>query len=577
MADIKIQLTASLKNLGFSEDKISVDYPTHVKFGDYSINLAMAMAKAEKKNPMEVAESIVVQLQNDKFISNTFDKIQVVKPGFINFYLKNELLEQTLEVIIQQADLFGQSKKGQDKKIVVEYSSPNTNKPLHLGHLRNNFIGMALSNLFKSQGYDVVMTEIVNDRGIHICKSMLAYQLWGEGDSPEKSQMKSDHFVAKYYVMYSQKEKTKPELKEQAQELLRKWEAGDKEVRELWQKLNDWAETGYNQTYKKIGSHFDMHEYESKIFDKGREIVMKALGDNKVEKVEGDAVAIDLSEYKMGGRDDGKKILLRSDGTTMYITQDLYLALKRWQEHKPEKVFYVVADEQNYHFKVLFKILELFGNNWVKDRYVHVSYGMVNLPEGKMKSREGTVVDADNLIEEIETMAKAEILKREDGLTDKELETRATQIALSALKFYILKVDLKSTMTYDPKSSLDFEGDTGPYVQYTYARLMSILQKAGVGKLNSTYLPNEQEREVLVLLNRYEEIISSILSDLRVHRLPEYLLELSSAVNTWYAQHHVIKAESDVARQWRLLLVQAVGVILNHGLKILGIEPIERM
>lgn len=575
MTTIKKQLTDILISLGYPAEKVHLEYPTEASFGDYATNLAMVMAKEKKQPPFDLAQEIKKQLEANKVFYNLVEKVEVVKPGFINFFVKDDYLV-TLPSNIYNTDL---SLPSNHKKVVIEYASPNTNKPIHLGHLRNNFIGMALGNLFKHNGYDVVLTEIVNDRGIHICKSMLAYQLWGKGDTPEQSGLKSDHFVAKYYVMFSKKEKNDPTLMERAQELLRKWEAGDEEVRSLWKQMNTWAESGFRQTYEVVGSRFDMHEYESDIYDKGKQIVLNALAEGKAMTIEGGAVAVDLSEYNLGGREGDRKVLLRSDGTTMYMTQDLYLAIKRWEEHKPEKMFYVVANEQNYHFKVLFKILEIFGYEWVKDRYVHAAYGMVNLPEGKMKSREGTVVDADTLIEELTAMAREEVTKRQTDLSETEVTHRSGTIALAALKFHILKVDPKSTMIYDPKASLDFEGDTGPYILYTYARLRSILQKSNTSISSEAveYSLNDAERAIAIQLNYFSELIPTVLDDIKIHHLAEYLLKLSSLVNSWYAHNSVLLAEDEKQKQWRLQMIASVTGVLKEGLSLLGIDTLEQM
>ena len=579
MKTLKVQLIEAFERAGFNPEQIRIEYPVHMQHGDFSCNLAMALAKQEKKPPLEIAHDIITKLQSDAFVSETFEKIEAVKPGFINFHIRNDYLMNNISDIISSTDAYGTSNEGAGKKIIVEYSSPNSNKPLHLGHLRTNFIGMTLGSLYKAQGYDVIMTEIVNDRGMGISKSMLAYQLWGEGKTPESEGIKSDHFVGEYYVRYGQMEKDKPEIEEQVKEMVQKWEAEDTEVRALWKEMRQWAEEGYATTYEKIGSHFDMHEHESDIYDKGKQIVLSALEEGKAEKVEGGAVAVDLSAYNLGSRGDGKKILIKSDGTAVYMTQDLYLALQRWENHKPEKVFFVVGDEQKYHFAVLFKVLELFGYEWVKDRYVHVSYGMVNLPEGKMKSREGTVVDADDLVAELEAMARDAIQQRDDTIQKPELDSRATSVALAALKFFILKVDAVSTMVYDPKASLDFEGNTGPYIQYTYARLASIMRN-GKEYIQSdkpvSIEPSEIERELLVHLSRYPEVVDRAASDLKPHQLAEYLYDLAAVTNSWYTQSPVLKADPST-RVWRLQLIRAIQIVLKNGLSILNIDTIEQM
>lgn len=574
-------ISTAMKDAGFPEVEVKVEYPQHADHGDYSTNAAMQAANKAGEKPHIVAGKIIELMRSSNGFDDLVDRVEVKGPGFINFFINDSVLHEVLRASIERDEQYGKSQVGAGKTVIVEYSSPNTNKPLTLGHLRNNFIGMALANALADQGYKVLTTEIINDRGIHISKSMLAYQKHGDNRTPESEGVKGDRFVGDYYVKYSLDEKDNPEIIEEVRELLRAWENGDSEVRALWRRMNDWVISGWRETYKKIGSHFDFEDFESEIFDKGRDIILNALGEGKLEKVDGGAVAADLSAFHLGGRDDGKKILIRSDGTAMYITQDIYLAVKRWEEHKPERVLYVVGDEQIYHFKVLFVILKLLGYEWVEDRYVHVSYGMVNLPTGKMKSREGTVVDADDLISEIEEMARDEIEKREGRNADSQLlHNRAEAVALAALKFFILKVDPKTTMMYDPKASLDFEGATGPYLLYTYARLSSIVEKAKDQGYNGTrtqgYKQNDRERRLLVLIARYEEVAKRVADELRPNILAEYLLEFSSEINSWYVDTPVLKA-SENEREWRLLLIAGLRVVLKNGLRLIGIEVIEKM
>jgi arginyl-tRNA synthetase len=579
MPTVKDKIGAAFVKLGYPPEKIKIAYPAKSEYGDYATSLAMILAKEKKQPAMKLASDLVNQLTNELGESSPFRKIEADAPGFVNFFIKDEILQHNLAEIIKLGDNYGKNQQGRGKKIIVEYSSPNTNKPLHLGHLRNNFLGMALGNLLKSQGFEVSLTEIINDRGVHICKSMLAYQMFGQGDSPEKSGLKGDHFVGKYYVLYAEAEKQNAKLADKVQELLRKWEAGDKDTRELWRRMNDWAESGYSQTYAKIGSHFDRHEYESEIYDKGKDIIVKAKQRGLVEETTDGALAVDLSEYNLGGRADGKKILVRADGTSVYMTQDLYLAIRRWQEYHPDKVFYVVGDEQIYHFKVLFKILEFLGYMWAKDSLIHFSYGMVNLPEGRMKSREGTVVEADDLLAEVEGLARQEIKKRETEITAAELTKRAEIIALAALKFFILKVDVKSHMTYNSRESVVFEGSTGPYLLYTYARLRSIEKKSQARHMTGEKADYEwtlSERQILILLLRYPEVLGQVTAELKPHYLAEYLFELSAKTNAWYVAHQVLGA-TPPAIIWRLELVRAILSVLEDGLKLLNIELLQKM
>lgn len=569
---------------GYESLPITVEYPDVAHHGDYSSNIALQMAKATKQNPRKLAETLISALRSDRDFTKWCDRMEIAGPGFINFFVSEKALGEILVSCVQNKDTFGNSNWGAGKKIVIEYSQPNTNKPLHLGHLRNNFLGMALGNLLKARGYTVVMTEIVNDRGIHICKSMLAYQKWGNGETPESAGMKGDHLVGKYYVAYSVAEKKDPGILTEAREMLLKWEAGDEAVRSLWRTMNDWTLQGYEETYRAIGSHFDYKDFESDIYAEGKAEILRALEAGAAHRVEGGAIAVDLSSHALGGRSDGNKILIRSDGTAMYITQDIYLAIKRYREQHPDRVIYVVANEQDYHFKVLFKILELFGHAWAGSILTHFSYGMVELPEGKMKSREGTVVDADDLIEDVTHLAKEEIEKRHELISESEADTRARFVALAALKFYLLKADARSVIVFNPSASVDFEGATGPYIQYTYARLASILRRAtdtvdfshDTASPDSGYAVHEDERKIMLLIARFPEIVSRAGDELAPHILAEYLLQVASGANSWYASSPVL-TEPEPVKAFRINLVRGVRSVLGRGLELLGIQPLEQM
>lgn len=574
---------------GVQDAVVEVSVQENPKFGEYSSNVALGLAKRLGKKPQEVGKQIIERFKDlkglnkpvdgsDHSLQDIVDRVELAGAGFLNFYLKDEYLAVVLNDIISAGDRFGSSDIGAGKTVIVEHTSPNTNKPLHLGHLRNNFIGMSLVNMYRLQGYNVLSTEIVNDRGIHICKSMLGYLKWGQGKTPESEGIKSDFFVGEYYVLYNQEEKKNPGIIEEVRELLRKWEEGDLETRALWKTMNTWAQDGYRVTYDKIGSRFDFRTYESEIYDKGKQVVLEAFQEGKVERVEGGALAVDLSEQGLGGREDGKKILVRSDGTAMYVTQDIYLAKKRWEEYHPERVLYVVADEQIYHFKVLFAVLEQLGFDWMKNRYVHIPYGMVRLPEGKMKSREGTVVDADTLIAEVEKLASEEIVKRNPTLSEGEVAERAGAVALGAIKFFFLKVSAPSTFVYHPKESLDFEGNTGPYVQYTYARLASILRKneEPVGPAESRELP-PLERGVLRELLMFPETLCRAAVEYRPHHIAEYVFTLAQGLNSFYHAAPVLQEKDKKLKDLRLNILSAALVILRNCMVLLGIPVLEEM
>lgn len=554
---------------------IDLEIPPQPEMGDLAVG-CFEMAKSLKQSPIKIAEDLTQKVQSDEII----EKTENVGPYF-NLFLKKEIWFKTVcQEILEKKEKFGDSNFGKNKKILIEYSAPNTNKPQHLGHLRNNFLGMAISNLFSVLGFQVIRVNLINDRGIHICKSMLAYQKWGENKTPETEKMKGDHFVGKYYVMFEERAKEEPKLFEEAQELLKKWENRDTETLALWRKMNQWAIEGFKQTYKKIGAEFDKWYYESDTYQLGKKIILKALKKKICYKRSDGAIEIDLT------RDDlDKKVLIRADGTSVYITQDIGLAKLKYDDFKPDRSIYVVASEQEYYFKVLFTVLALFGFKWVKNLY-HLSYGLVFLPEGKMKSREGKVIDADEIIAEMEKLAKGEILAREPNISPTELSNRAEKIALSALKFFFLKFTPKQKINFKPEESISFEGATGPYIQYTYARIRSIVKKSIQNqlkhktiKLDIDYrvLGNKEEIEILKQLFLFPNIIKQAALAMNPAYLANYLLQLCQKFNEFYHQHQVLKAETQNLVQARLILIQAVAEVIKKGLNILGIQTLEIM
>lgn len=522
------------------------------------------------------AEKVAETLSHSIKLNETVEKIINLGP-YLNFFLnKEKWFSVTLGEILEKKENFGSSQIGQDKVVVIEFSAPNTNKPQHLGHLRNNLLGAVLANLFKNLGYKVIRANLINDRGIHIAKSMLAYQKWGEGKTPETEKLKGDYFVGKFYTLFEEKIKEKPNLLEEAQEMLKKWEAGDQNVWQLWQKMNGWAMQGFQETYQKLGIEFDKWYYESEIYKFGKEMVLDALKKNFCYRREDGAIEIDLSNYKLD-----KKILIRADGTSIYITQDLGLAKLKYDEYKPDLSIYVVGSEQNYHFKVLFKVLEIFGYTWVKNCY-HLSYGLVFLPAGKMKSREGTVVEIDELLNEIKKIAKSEILKRERDISPIDLEERAEKIALASLKFFFLKFTPDEDIFYEPEKEISFEGATGPYLQYTYARIQGILKKSGLQdqsldkKINYSLLKEKEEKEILKILFNFSEVLEKSVFYYNPSFLTNYLFELAQTFNTFYHQHQVLTAKKNI-QETRLVLIKAVAQVLKNGLTFLGIETLEKM
>jgi arginyl-tRNA synthetase len=548
-------------------EEITLEIPPNSELGDYAFP-CFSLAKQFKKNPVQIAQELAAKIKPNKSIK----EIKSVGP-YLNFFVnKEKLSEDILKKIFEEKDKFGIQKKT-NKTVLVEYPGPNTNKPLHLGHVRNICLGSALSNILEANGHKVIHVNINNDRGVHICKSMLAYKKWGNGDTPEKSKLKSDFFVGKYYVLYAQKEKEHPELEEEVQKMLELWEKGDKEIIALWKKMNQYAFDGFKETYDKFGLKFKKEYFESKTYKYGKDIVLDGLKTGVFFKKDDGAIAVDLKEQGFG-----EKVLLRANGTAVYVTQDLYLAKLKYDDFKYDKSIYVVATEQNHHFKVLFEILKLLKFPFAEKCY-HFAYGMVNLTTGKMKSREGTVVDADNLIEEVSGLASDETKKRNEKIDEKELKERANKIALGAIRFYILRYDPMKDILFDPKESISFEGETGPYLQYTYARINSIIEKntSKTKKLIDTSLLLEKEElEIIKLLSGYEEIVKKAGEDYRINTVARYLLDLAQAFNNFYHMHPVLKAEDEL-KEARLLLIKCVQQVIKNGLSLLGIEILDRM
>ncbi len=549
------------------------EIPPNRRMGDLGL-ACFNLAKVFKKSPVEIAQFLAEKIK----ISLLVVKAKNDGP-YLNFFLNKKLwFEIVISEILEKKEKFGEANLGQNKKILIEYSAPNTNKPQHLGHLRNNFLGASLANILIRLGFKVIRVNLINDRGIHITKSMLAYQKWGKGETPESEKIKGDYLVGKYYLLFEEWFKENQALLEEAQELLRRWERGEPETIALWQKMNNWAIAGFKETYKKIGVEFDKWYFESDLYYLGKKIVLKALKKGLCHRREDGAIEINLEKYGLG-----KKVLLRADGTSVYITQDIGLAKIKYQDYKPAKSIYVVAVEQDLYFKTLFKVLEIFGFPWAKRCY-HLSYGLVFLPEGCMKSREGNVVEADEIITEIESLAKSEILARSPNISPIEVSKRAQIIGLAAIKFHFLKFTPLQAINFDPKTSLSFEGATGPYLQYTYARIQSIVEKYQAEKgsvdnlnYNFEYLNKPEEIDLLKKIFIYPDILVKAGLTYNPACLAIYLLELAQFFNTFYHQHQVIKAESDELALARLKLSQAVGQIIKNGLEILGISVLKEM
>lgn len=548
--------------------------------------------RASKKGPEQTAEDIGAWLvSNVDFV----EKFNVVK-GFLNLTITSSAWLQIL-TNIDSNPAFGTKEVKEDAPLVmVEYSSPNTNKPLHMGHIRNILLGYTISNILKANGLKVLKTNIVNDRGIHICKSMLAWQKFGNGETPESSGMKGDHLVGKYYVVFDKnykaeiaeleaKGKTKEEaeaqapLIQEAREMLRKWEAGDAEVVALWKTMNQWVYDGFDVTYNKLGADFDKIYYESSTYIDGRDVVLKGLEDGIVYKKEDNSVWIDLTA---DGLDN--KLLLRGDGTSVYMTQDIGTAQQRFNDYPIDKMVYVVGNEQNYHFQVLSLVLDKLGFEFGKG-LVHFSYGMIELPEGRMKSREGTVVDADDLMAEMIQTARdtSEELGKLDGYSEAEIDEVATMVGLGALKYFILKVDPKKNMVFNPKESIDFNGNTAPFIQYTHARIKSVLRNAeaqGIAiptQLSSDIKLSVKEETLIQMLAEYEAVVVQAGEEYSPALIANYIYELVKEYNQFYHDFSILKEENEALKGFRLLLSKNIATVIQKGMNLLSINVPERM
>lgn len=554
--------------------------------GDYTIVL-FSLVKALRKSPEALAAEIGEALTSahpDFYASHTLVK------GFMNLTIRDAYWIDMLSR--HHHDICFGKGAPKHRTVMVEYSSPNTNKPLHLGHLRNNFLGWSIAEILRANGYDVVRTCIVNDRGVHICKSMIAWQRFANGATPASTGMKGDHLVGDYYVKFNdaykaevdalvadgmekaQAEKEAPIMKA-TQEMLIKWEQGDPEVMDLWKRMNGWVYEGFDETYRKIGSHFDKTYYESETYLLGKDAVAAGLEKGVFFRKEDGSVWIDLTA---DGLDE--KLLLRKDGTSVYITQDIGLAMRKFEEYRIDQSIYVIGDEQNYHMKVLRLICQKLGLPYA-DGIHHLSYGMVELPTGKMKSREGTVVDADDLVAEMVSMAEqhTRTLGKVNDIPEADLSPLFETLGLGALKFYLLRVDPKKKMIFNPEESIEFHGFTGPFVQYTYARIRSILRKIkhepGIGIGSVELMP--LERSLLVMLEQYGMVLRQAADEMNPSLIGVYAFNLAREFNSFYAEHSVANAESEEKRQLRLRLSEMTSVVIASALQLLGIRVPERM
>ena len=565
---------------------------TKKEFEGHLTLVVFPFLKMSKKGPEQTAQEIGEYLKANEPAVAAFNVIK----GFLNLTVASATWIELLNEIHADAQYGIVSADENAPLVMIEYSSPNTNKPLHLGHVRNNLLGNALANIVMANGNKVVKTNIVNDRGIHICKSMLAWQKYGKGETPESSGKKGDHLVGDYYVAFDkhykaevaelmEKGMSKEEaeaaspLMNEAREMLVKWEAGDPEVRALWQMMNNWVYTGFDETYRKMGVGFDKIYYESNTYLEGKEKVMEGLEKGFFFKKEDGSVWADLTAEGLD-----HKLLLRGDGTSVYMTQDIGTAKLRFADYPIDKMIYVVGNEQNYHFQVLSILLDKLGFEWGKS-LVHFSYGMVELPEGKMKSREGTVVDADDLMAEMIATAKetSQELGKLDGLTQEEADDIARIVGLGALKYFILKVDARKNMTYNPKESIDFNGNTGPFIQYTYARIRSVLRKAAeAGIVIPEVLPanielSEKEEGLIQMVADFAAVVRQAGEDYSPSGIANYVYDLVKEYNQFYHDFSILREENEDVKLFRIALSANIAKVVRLGMGLLGIEVPDRM
>jgi arginyl-tRNA synthetase len=584
--EVSARAIVELFKVEASADSILVNQTKPEFEGDYTVVL-FALVKQLRQSPDQLGKQI-----GDYLVGNNkelFRDYNVIK-GFLNLIVGDTYFNEFLLSNFERSDPASHEKTG--RKVVVEYSSPNTNKPLHLGHLRNNFLGWSVAEILKASGNEVAKTCVVNDRGVHICKSMIAWEMFAGGATPETEGIKGDHFVGDYYVKFSNEHKKETEelvaagqgkeeaernapIMQRTQQMLVDWEKGKPEVIELWKRMNGWVYKGFDETYKRIGSDFEKIYYESETYLLGKRFVEEGLKQGVFYRKEDGSVWINLTDE---GLDE--KLVLRKDGTSVYITQDLGLADEKYKDFHYDQSIYIIADEQNYHMKVLELILKKLGKPYA-DGIFHLSYGMVDLPTGRMKSREGTVVDADDLVDEmvLEAEKKTKEKSKVEEFSEIELKELYETLALGALKFYLLKVDPKKRMVFNPEESIDFHGFTGPFVQYTYARIKSILrkEKAVNSQLTGATGLLKLEKGLLVLLDQYGDIVQQAAMEYSPAVIANYIYSVAQTYNTFYTAHSVLKAESEEKKQLRLQLCQLTSSVIQHAMSLLGIRVPERM
>jgi arginyl-tRNA synthetase len=572
---------AALSAFGLVPQGLELVFPPDMQLGHFAVG-CFPLAKPLRKSPAEIAQGLAAAIAADE----TIEKAAAAGP-YVNFTLSNKaFFGEALAGILSKAERYGDSRDGEGRRVMVEYLSPNTNKPLHLGHLRNAALGIAVSRLAEASGHPVVKSIVINDRGVHICKSMLAWARFGAGATPESAGVKGDHFVGRWYVRYAVESEKDPGLEQQIQEMLKKWEAGDPETLALWKKMNAWVYDGFTETYRRFGMDFDVFYYESDTYKLGKDVISEGLAKGVFLRDERGNTVYPLPEDTFGLEKGGapKKVtVLRPDGTSLYITQDIGTAILKVTEHNLASSVYVVGSEQEHHFKCLFSILASLGYAWAASCH-HLSYGMVYLPEGKMKSREGKVVDADDLIAGMEELAEAEIRRRdpEQKLPEAEVRRRAAVIGTGAVKYYLLRVRPGQSINFDPAESISFDGFTGPYCQYAYARIFGILEKAdqrGLGGQPPDFgaLGNLEELLLLKSLITFPGEVANAVAEYNPSRVAVHVFNTAKAFNQFYNKHAVLKAGSDALAAARLELIKATAAVLKRGLNLIGIDVLENM
>ncbi|MCS3530510.1 arginine--tRNA ligase [Chryseobacterium sp. JUb7] len=562
-------------NLEIQENKTEFE-------GDFTI-VTFPLVKQLKKNPESIGVELGEALTEQTELLESFNVIK----GFLNVKVKNHFFVDQFKTVTKGFSVI----EKKNSAVMVEYSSPNTNKPLHLGHVRNNLLGFSVAQILKEAGYDVIKSQIINDRGIHICKSMLAWEKFGHGETPETTDTKGDKFVGNYYVEFDknykkeiselveqgmsedQAKKEAPLMKE-AQKMLLDWENGDEKVRNLWAEMNSWVYKGFNETYQRLGVDFDQIQYESNTYILGKDLIQEGLDKGILYQKEDGSVWCDLTDEGLD-----QKLLLRSDGTSVYMTQDLGTAVERFKQNNIQKLIYTVGNEQDYHFQVLFKILGKLGYSWA-DQLYHLSYGMVELPNGKMKSREGTVVDADELMQDMYDIAKSksEELGKLENFTEEEKNDNYENVGIGALKYFMLKVDPKKKMLFNPEESIDFNGNTGPFIQYTYARIQSLLAKAGYEQKEVADIElNQSEKELIMQLANFKPVVAKSAEALSPALVANYVYDLVKSYNSFYQSNPILNQEDKNITQFRLNISDLTAKTIKKSLQLLGIGTVNRM